>query len=120
MSLHRDDIEGGIDDLLDAAGELVSVTRGEETISVYAVVEKPTRIIEGGEGIFLDTPRQPFVIRTADYKFDNVPVEPTRTDRIEYRGKSYQPMGENTTSHVDPGPFRYVWRVYTIEEGDAS
>ena len=120
MSLHRDDIEAGIDDLLEAAGELVYVTREGETISVHAIVEKPTRIIEGGEGIFLDTPRQPFVIRTADYKFENVPVEPLRTDRIVYRGKSYQPMGENNTSHVDPGPFRYTWRVYTIEEGCAT
>lgn len=117
MSLHRTDIESGIDDLLEAAGEQVEITRGNETIVAMAIVEKPTRIVEGGEGFFFDTPRQPFVIRSADYKFDGEPTEPVLTDRIRFGGRVWEPTGENTTSHVDPGAFAYTWRIYTVEEG---
>ena len=122
MSQHRTDIEETYDDLFDAAGEQVYVKRGNETIGVLAIVEKPTRelISDAGEIVFIDTPRLPFVIRSADYKFENVPVTPSKDDRIEYRGRSYQPWTQGNTIHIDPAPFHYAWRVYGEDCGCAE
>lgn len=121
MSGHRTDIEAGYDDLIEAAGETIYVTRNDETVELLAIVEKPTRSIEGEDGYLFDTPRQPFVVLQAEYKFENVPVEPEVGDRIEYEGRFYRPQGETaTTGHAEPSdPFGKAWRIYTIDEGSA-
>lgn len=117
MSFFRSKIELAYDLLKTQAGESIDVTRSGETIRIYAIVEEPTRALEGTDGFQVDTERQPFVIQCDDYRFDGVPTEPLTTDRIVWNDEVWQPWGEGTTPHVERSdPFGKAWRVFTIRD----
>ena len=112
-----DDATAGLDvALTQATGEAVTLNRGEKTSAeVAARVSKVSQQVLDGDDLMVDVELWDFLILTANYLIDGVPVEPARGDKIIRAGKTYEVMSSDSGmppfSYSDPG--RILLRVHT-------
>lgn len=120
MSAFADDLNLGVDDQFDEAGETITLSRGGVSGETTGIPEQANRPAEGGDTRIASADRQ-FVIRAADYLVGGSTVVPQVGDRITWNSTLFEV--QNIANGVDCfelyGSQGYAYRVFTAEIGPA-